>query len=95
MSVPFGLKINWLGALITLGLMVLLGLLMSCSSYALALALRSEDALAPMLNSVIQPLLLLSGILLPLTLAPRWLRTIAALNPLSHVVDAARALFNG
>ena len=84
-SGPFRLKINWLGALITLGLMVLLGLLMACSSYALALALRSEDALAPMLNSVIQPLLLLSGILLPLTLAPRWLRTIAAINPLSAV----------
>jgi len=75
--------------------MVLLGLLMACCSYALALALRSEDALAPMLNSVIQPLLLLSGILLPLTLAPHWLRVVASINPLSHVVDAARALFNG
>lgn len=94
-SIPFGLKINWVGALITLGLMVLLGLLMACCSYALALALRSEDALAPMLNSVIQPLLLLSGILLPLTLAPHWLRVVASINPLSHVVDAARALFNG
>lgn len=94
-SIPFGLKVNWAGAAITLGLMVLLGLLMSSCSYALALALKSEDALAPMLNSVIQPLLLLSGILLPLTLAPHWLRVVAAINPLSHVVDAARALFNG
>jgi ABC-2 type transport system permease protein len=94
-SVPFGLNVNWTGAAITLGLMILLGLLMSSCSYALALALKSEDALAPMLNSVIQPLLLLSGILLPLTLAPRWLRVVASINPLSHVVDAARALFNG
>jgi ABC-2 type transport system permease protein len=94
-SVPFGLHVNWTGAAITLGLMILLGLLMSSCSYALALALKSEDALAPMLNSVIQPLLLLSGILLPLTLAPHWLRVVAAVNPLSHVVDASRALFNG
>jgi ABC-2 type transport system permease protein len=94
-SVPFGLNVNWTGAAIPLGLMILLGLLMSSCSYALALALKSEDALAPMLNSVIQPLLLLSGILLPLTLAPRWLRVVASINPLSHVVDAARALFNG
>jgi ABC-2 type transport system permease protein len=41
------------------------------------------------------PLLLLSGVLLPLTLAPDWLRAVAALNPLSYAVDAARALLNG
>ena len=32
--------------------------------------------------------------LLPLTLAPGWLRAIAAANPLSYAVDAARAVFN-
>ena len=32
--------------------------------------------------------------LLPLTLAPGWLRSIAAANPLSYAVDAARAVFN-
>ena len=41
------------------------------------------------------PLLLLSGILLPMALAPGWLQTLARLNPLSYAVDAARALFNG
>ena len=41
------------------------------------------------------PLLLLSGILLPMTLAPGWLQRVADVNPLSHVVDASRALFNG
>jgi ABC-2 type transport system permease protein len=30
-----------------------------------------------------------------MTLAPDWLRTIASFNPLTHAVDAARALFNG
>lgn len=94
-ALPFGLKVDWRGAVITLALMVLLGLLMACCSYALALWLRSEDALAPVLNSVTQPLLLLSGILLPLTLAPHWLQVVASFNPLSHIVDAARALFNG
>jgi len=39
------------------------------------------------------PVLLLSGILLPMTLAPRWLQQLAAINPFSHVVDAARAAF--
>ena len=42
-----------------------------------------------------QPLLLLSGILLPMTLAPGWLRTVRNLNPVKHIVDALRALFDG
>jgi ABC-2 type transport system permease protein len=57
--------------------------------------LKSEDALAPLVQGVALPVLLLSGILLPMALAPDWLRTIASFNPLTHAVDAARALFNG
>jgi ABC-2 type transport system permease protein len=38
--------------------------------------------------------LLLSGVLLPLSLAPGWIRAIAAINPLAYAVDAARAIFN-
>ena len=41
------------------------------------------------------PLLLLSGILLPMTLAPGWLRTVSNVNPVKHIVDAMRALFQG
>jgi len=41
------------------------------------------------------PVLLLSGILLPMTLAPAWLRRLAQANPFSHVVDGARAAFRG
>jgi ABC-2 type transport system permease protein len=47
------------------------------------------------INFVAMPMLLLSGVLLPLALAPDWLRFLASLNPLTHAVDAARALFNG
>lgn len=41
------------------------------------------------------PILLLSGILLPLSLAPPWLRRVAWVNPLIHIVTAERAVFNG
>lgn len=47
------------------------------------------------LNSLVVPLMLLSGILLPLSVGPGWLRTIGKVNPFSHTVDAARALFRG
>jgi ABC-2 type transport system permease protein len=39
------------------------------------------------------PVLLLSGILLPMSLGPKWLQYLAAANPFSHVVDGARAAF--
>lgn len=94
LSLPFGLSIEPGGLLIMLGLIALLGLLMASLSYALALWLRSEDAFAPLLFTATLPLLLLSGVLLPLTLAPAWLRDIAKANPLAYAVDAARAIFN-
>ena len=57
--------------------------------------LKSEDAFAPLVNAIALPLLLLSGILLPMALAPDWLQFLSTINPLTHAVDAARALFNG
>ncbi len=94
LSLPFGLEIHPAGLLVVLGLIALIGLLMASCSYALALWLKSEDAFAPLLTTITLPLLLLSGVLLPLSLAPVWLRRIAAINPLSYAVDAARAIFN-
>jgi ABC-2 type transport system permease protein len=93
-SLPFGLHIDPVGLLVMLGLIALIGLLTASVSYALALWLKSEDAFAPLLFTSTLPLLLLSGVLLPLSLAPDWLRTIASANPLAYAVDAARALFN-
>ena len=95
LSIPFGLTIEPASLVVVLVLVALIGLALAPISYALGLALKTEDALAPLLNFVSLPLLLLSGILLPMALAPGWLQSIASLNPLSHAVDAARALFNG
>ncbi|HEY8761128.1 MAG TPA: ABC transporter permease [Candidatus Dormibacteraeota bacterium] len=94
LSLPFGLNIHFTGVLVVLALVGLLGLLMASISYACALWLKSEDSFAPLIFTATLPLLLLSGVLLPLTLAPGWLRAIAAANPLSYAVDAARAVFN-
>ena len=95
LAIPFGLTVRVAPLLLTLGMLALIGLLCSSLSYAVSLKLRSEDALAPLVNAVSQPLLLLSGILLPLSLAPEWLQNIAAFNPFSWAVDASRALFEG
>jgi ABC-2 type transport system permease protein len=94
-AVPFGLRAPLGGVAIALLLVAGLGAAFSSLSYAAALALKTEDALASLLNSVAVPVLLLSGILLPMTLAPTWLRAVSDANPLKHVVDGVRSLFQG
>jgi ABC-2 type transport system permease protein len=92
-AIAFGLRVPAIGALLTVGLVLLLGIALSALSYAAGLWLKSEDALGPLLNMISVPLLLLSGILLPMTLGPRWLLRISYANPFKHIVDAARAAF--
>jgi ABC-2 type transport system permease protein len=94
-AIPFGLRVDPPAIVLTLALLALIGLALSPFSYTLGLITKSEDALAPAINTIIFPILLLAGILLPMSLAPDWLRTLANFNPFAHAVDAARALFNG
>ncbi len=95
LAFAFGLRGSVGGMLLGLLLVILVGTACASSSYALALATKSEDALAPILNMVTLPLLLLSGILLPMTLGPGWLQAISNVLPTKHVVDGVRAVFRG
>jgi ABC-2 type transport system permease protein len=94
-SIPFGLELVPGGIALTFIIVALVGLTFGLLSYTLALVFKSEDALAPVVQGLALPLLLLSGIFLPMTFAPDWLQTLSSLNPLTHAVDAARAMFNG
>jgi ABC-2 type transport system permease protein len=93
LSLPFGLSVHLGYLLLAYLLLAVIALMTSSVSYGVALLVRSEDALAPLMNTVAQPVLLLSGILLPLTFAPLWLRRVAEWNPFSWAVDGTRALF--
>jgi len=94
-AIPFGLEPSWGGVVTSLAVIMVLAIGMSAWSYAMGLILKDEDSFAPMIQSVTLPLLLLSGVLLPMTLAPGWLKTVSDVNPLTHVVDGTRALFRG
>ena len=94
-AIPFGLSVNAGGFLLSLLLYALIGVTMASISYGFALLYKIEDPLAPTLNMITLPLSLLSGIILPLTLAPLWLKDLAKINPFSYAVDGARALFAG
>ncbi len=95
LSIPFGLHLDPAGLAVALGILALVGLVMAPLSYAAGLTLKSEDAFAPLVQGIVMPLLLLSGILLPMALAPDWLQFLSTINPLTHAVDAVRAVFNG
>lgn len=90
-----GLSVSLIGIVGALGLMLIVGLLMISCSYGFALMLRDENAVASISNVLLLPLLLLSGLILPLEFAPGWMQRVADLNPLAYTVDAMRALFAG
>ncbi|MEV7095855.1 ABC transporter permease [Amycolatopsis sp. NPDC051045] len=85
------------GVLLSLVIVFLLAVSLASCSYALALTLKSEETFPALLNAVLIPLLLLSGILLPITsgAAPEWLYRISQINPFRHVVDVERNTFRG
>jgi ABC-2 type transport system permease protein len=90
-----GLRAPVGGVLLGLVLVALVGTALAAVSYTLALRLPNEYAFAPTVSNTTIPLMLLSGLLLPMSLAPAWLRAVYRVNPLGYVVDAERALFRG
>jgi ABC-2 type transport system permease protein len=67
----------------------------SATSARLGIRLKQIGSLAAVVTGVQLPLTLLSGILLPLSLGPDWLRVLGHLNPMYYTVQAARDLAAG
>ncbi|HEY5699251.1 MAG TPA: ABC transporter permease [Acidimicrobiales bacterium] len=94
--IPFGFRLELGGAVIGMAMLAVFGVGLGALSYTLALAVQSEDWIFwSVQQTLIFPLLLLSGMLLPLDDAPGWLQALSKINPLTHIVDAERALFAG
>lgn len=94
-GLAFGLRAPVGGVMISLGFVAVVAVTLSAVSYAVGLLLKSEDALAPLLNMVMVPLMLLSGIMLPMTLGPHWLRAVAKVTPFGYIINAMRQAFAG
>ena len=93
---PFGFAPHLAGMLIGLVLLAVFGVGLGSLSYALALATKDREWLFwGVQQTLIFPLLILSGMLLPLDAAPGWMRVVASVNPINWVVQAERALFAG
>ena len=90
-----GLRVSAGGVGAILLMLAATGLAVAAFSYGMALRLQSEMAFAQMVNLFTLPVVLLSGVLLPMSLAPTWLRYLSKVNPMTHVVTGARAVFAG
>jgi ABC-2 type transport system permease protein len=90
-----GMRGDAAGIVFGIALTLLIGGACAAASNALALTTKSEDVMAPVINIVMMPVLLLSGILLPMTLGPEWLQSLSDFMPFKWIVDAVRDGFAG
>jgi ABC-2 type transport system permease protein len=88
-----GMRASAIGVVAGVLLTLLIGGACAAASNALALTTKSEDVMAPVINMVMMPVLLLSGILLPMYLGPKWLERASDFMPVKHIVDAVRGSF--
>ncbi len=94
-ALPFGFRGNVFGLLILFVLLAMLALITSSFGNAMGIIAKTSDRYAPICHAIHLPILLLSGTLLPISLAPKWLQIVAHFNPVYYVVEAARALAMG
>jgi ABC-2 type transport system permease protein len=93
---PFGFTVHSVELLAGLVLLGIFGVGVGSLSYALALASRNREWMFwGVQQALVFPLLILSGMMLPLDDAPGWMRTLSNVNPITYVVEAERALFSG
>ncbi len=91
----FGLRVpplNLLLALVLLAMMVFIGVSIS---FALAIFVPNRTALINLTNGVTEPLALLAGVLIPLSVAPLWVQDVALWNPFAWGANGMRAIFGG
>ncbi|WP_439644626.1 ABC transporter permease [Gordonia soli] len=95
-GLPLGFGLNLLGAAIGIVLLGVFGIGLGAFSYTLALACKEQDwVFWTVQQTMMFPMLILSGTMLPLDGAPTWMRVLVDVNPLAYVVDAERTLFAG
>jgi ABC-2 type transport system permease protein len=94
-SALFGFSLNIGGLLVMILLLCLFTLILSAFSAALALKLKEIGGLSAVLSGLQLPMMLLAGILIPLSLGPRWLEIMGHFNPLYYAVEASRDLAGG
>jgi ABC-2 type transport system permease protein len=94
-ALVLGLRVQPANFLFALGLLSMMVLLSVSISYGLALLVTNEHSLVTLVNSVAQPVSLLAGVLIPLSVAPLWVQRVALWNPFAWGTNGMRAVFQG
>ena len=85
----FGLQLSgqwWLAVpLIVCGTLAFLGIGMVAGAFA-----KTAEGASGISNLIVLPMAFLSGAFFPLDAAPAWLRTVAEIFPLKHLIDSTR-----
>ena len=90
-----GYQVHVGGLIVMFVLLSLLTAMISALSGSVGLLLKQASSMAALVAGLELPLTLLSGVLLPLSLGPKWLQAIAHINPLYYAVEASRVLSRG
>ncbi|MEV0617406.1 ABC transporter permease [Nonomuraea sp. NPDC050404] len=95
LGLVLGLRAPLAGVVIGLAFVGVLAGALSALSYGLAMNIATPPEFAAIANTAGMPLMLLSGLLLPMSLAPGWLDVVSRVVPLRYTVDAVREAFLG
>jgi ABC-2 type transport system permease protein len=80
---------------LTYFILFLFGILISSFATTIALYLDDHDSYSAFNTMISMPLFFTSSALMPYSVMPAWLATIAHLNPLSYAIDAVRDVGTG
>ncbi|MBN6054583.1 ABC transporter permease [Nonomuraea sp. RK-328] len=96
LALPLGFRLYPAGALAGIAMLLLFATGLGALSFVLAIKSAPDGTMFWLVTqALLFPLLLLSGVFLPMDGGPDWLRVVGDVNPVTHVVDAQRALFSG
>ncbi|WP_274562075.1 ABC transporter permease [Streptomyces spiramyceticus] len=94
-ALVMGLRAPLGGVLIGFAFVAVLAAALASLSYALALNVSKAQEFGPVVNALSMPSMLLSGLMLPMALAPGWLDVLSHFMPFRYLVDAVRAGYVG
>ncbi|MEU9995362.1 ABC transporter permease [Streptomyces sp. NPDC050848] len=94
-ALVMGLRAPLAGVLIGFVFVALLTFSLASLSYALAMKVNTPTEFGPTVNALTLPAMLLSGLMLPMALAPTWLNVLSHFMPFRYLVDAVRDAYVG
>ncbi|WP_329138221.1 ABC transporter permease [Streptomyces sp. NBC_00670] len=94
-ALVMGLRAPLTGVLIGFAFVALLTVALASLSYAMAMKVATPQEFGPLVSTLSMPSMLLSGLMLPMTLAPAWLDVLSHFVPFRYLVDAVRDAYMG